>query len=294
LIIVGDGWSGCLSLSGCLEMGPRPRCLICLSRRWRKDPTSGLIVCSEGHVFEVRPCSHFDAHYINEAQNYRNETIERDEPLGHALKKRAIKARKTVDGGPGNVNTSRQLNVSFSARAGWIELASPDYYGERAEFHYLTCLQVLLRKQVAALTKLWSLPPEFEAISRDVWSLTLTSKGEVPHIDSGIDEHKRSEQAGAASSDEDDEEGDNSDSESSESENGDTGVTNLLDRLSEDDDSDTEQPTNEPQLVMQLRGKGFVSKFPYYINVAVLLVSCWILRLPVISSDILKWVSRKE
>ena len=35
-------------------MRPRPRCPICVSKRWRKDPTSGLIVCSEGHVFEVR------------------------------------------------------------------------------------------------------------------------------------------------------------------------------------------------------------------------------------------------
>ena len=90
-------------------MGPRPRCPICLSRRWRKDPTSGLIVCNEGHVFEVCRYSHVDARYINEAQNYRNETIERDEPLSHALRKRAIKARKPVDGGPGNVNPYRQL-----------------------------------------------------------------------------------------------------------------------------------------------------------------------------------------
>jgi len=89
-------------------MGLRPRCPICLSRRWRKDPTSGLIVCSEGHVFEVTHYAHASAPYINEAQNYRNETIERDEAPSHALKKRAIRA-KPVDEGLGNVNPSRQF-----------------------------------------------------------------------------------------------------------------------------------------------------------------------------------------
>jgi RNA polymerase I-specific transcription initiation factor RRN7 len=150
-------------------------------------------------------------------------------------------------------------------------------------------LQVLLRKQVAAATKLWSLPPEFEAISRDVWSLALTLKGEIPHIDSGNEEQEKGERAPmAANNDEDDSEGFSSASEEPESENGDTGVANLLDRLSEDDDSDPENSLNETQPVIQLRGEGLVSRFPYYINVAVLLVSCWILRLPVTYSDILK------
>lgn len=138
---------------------------------------------------------------------------------------------------------------------------------------------------MAAATKLWSLPPEFEAISRDVWALALTFKGEIPHIDSGSEEQ---EAPVAANSDEDDSEGDNPNSEGSESENGDIGLANLLDRLSEDDDSDTEKSINETRPIMRLRGEGLVSRFPYYINVAVLLVSCWILRLPVIYSDILK------
>ena len=123
--------------------------------------------------------------------------------------------------------------------------------------------------------------------------MALTFKGGVPHIDNGIDEYGTGERARAVDSDEDDNEGDNSGSEGSETENGDVGVTELLDRLSEDGDSDAEQPLNEPQPVMRPRGKGFTSKFPYYTNVAVLMVSCWILRLPVIYVDILKWVSHK-
>ena len=38
----------------------------------------------------------------------------------------------------------------------------PVYHGDRARFHYYQCLQLLFRKQVAALTTLWKLPPEFE------------------------------------------------------------------------------------------------------------------------------------
>jgi hypothetical protein len=36
------------------------------------------------------------------------------------------------------------------------------YHGERARFHYYQCLQLVLRKQIAALVTLWDLPPEFE------------------------------------------------------------------------------------------------------------------------------------
>jgi hypothetical protein len=38
------------------------------------------------------------------------------------------------------------------------------YHGARGRQHYFECQQLLLRKQVAALTGLWSLPPEFEVI----------------------------------------------------------------------------------------------------------------------------------
>jgi hypothetical protein len=36
------------------------------------------------------------------------------------------------------------------------------YHGERARFHYYQCLQLVLRKQIAALITLWDLPSEFE------------------------------------------------------------------------------------------------------------------------------------
>lgn len=66
------------------------------------------------------------------------------------------------------------------------------YHGARARYHYFQCLQLLLRKQIVALTSLWNLPPEFEVslfnsynflfhfpnidqtICRDVWAVHLS------------------------------------------------------------------------------------------------------------------------
>jgi RNA polymerase I-specific transcription initiation factor RRN7 len=36
------------------------------------------------------------------------------------------------------------------------------YHGPRARWLYFECLQLLLRKQIAALTREWHLPREFE------------------------------------------------------------------------------------------------------------------------------------
>lgn len=36
------------------------------------------------------------------------------------------------------------------------------YHGARGRYHYFLCQQLILRMQVEAITKLWSLPPEFE------------------------------------------------------------------------------------------------------------------------------------
>lgn len=34
-------------------MAPRRRCPTCGSKQWHKEPSSGLIACSEGHVLQV-------------------------------------------------------------------------------------------------------------------------------------------------------------------------------------------------------------------------------------------------
>lgn len=37
------------------NMAPRQRCPVCRSKQWHKEPSSGLIACSEGHILQVFP-----------------------------------------------------------------------------------------------------------------------------------------------------------------------------------------------------------------------------------------------
>ncbi|KAA1466439.1 hypothetical protein DENSPDRAFT_768843 [Dentipellis sp. KUC8613] len=120
-------------------MAPRRRCPVCGSKQWHKEPASGLVTCSEGHVL----------------QNYRNETNETHELGPHTMRKRKLKS-------------SRKKRERQSQADPLL------YHGARAQFHYFQCLQLLLRKQIVALTKVWDLPPEFEITCRDIWALHLS------------------------------------------------------------------------------------------------------------------------
>ncbi|KAF4574995.1 hypothetical protein EYR36_006349 [Pleurotus pulmonarius] len=118
-------------------MAPKHRCPVCQSKKWRKEASSGQIVCSEGHVM----------------QNYRNEAA--DEEIGpHVLKKRTLKQDR---------QTKERSRVDPKL-----------YHGARGLYHYYQCQQLILRHQVAVLVREWSLPPEFEMICRDVWALHLS------------------------------------------------------------------------------------------------------------------------
>ncbi|KAI0032047.1 hypothetical protein K488DRAFT_50812 [Vararia minispora EC-137] len=120
-------------------MAPRKKCPVCGSREWRKEPSSGLLVCSDGHILK----------------DYRVEVNDANDGGQHTMRKRTIKSQRTV-----KERTSK---------------ADPKlYHGARAQFHLFQCLQLLLRKQVAALIKAWELPPEFETMCRDIWALHLS------------------------------------------------------------------------------------------------------------------------
>ncbi|KAG6869271.1 hypothetical protein C0993_000024 [Termitomyces sp. T159_Od127] len=54
------------------------------------------------------------------------------------------------------------------------------YHGARGRYHYFECLQLILRKQIAALINLWALPQEFEVVCRDIWALHLTLLPDPP------------------------------------------------------------------------------------------------------------------
>ncbi|EIW82117.1 hypothetical protein CONPUDRAFT_54136 [Coniophora puteana RWD-64-598 SS2] len=128
-------------------MGRRRKCPLCGSKQWRKNSVTGTVVCSEGHVL----------------QNYINESGEAEELGPHTMRKRTLKSSRKRGQKLGNADPHCIV-----------------YHGDRARFLYFQCLQLLLRRQIVTLTSLWQLPHEFELICRDVWSLYLDTLPRPP------------------------------------------------------------------------------------------------------------------
>ncbi|KAK0230899.1 hypothetical protein IW262DRAFT_442222 [Armillaria fumosa] len=233
-------------------MAPRRRCPVCRSRQWHKEPSSGLIACSEGHIL----------------QNYRNETTTEAEDLGgaHAILKRTIKSgrKKAEDLGLGRSNP--QL-----------------YHGARGTYLYYQCLQLIFRKQIAALTRLWNLPSEFELVCRDIWALNLTLLPEHPppepyHYVHGENAGSQDDDDQAPSSDENDEDGD---------EDG------ILATLQADTSSESEPEggdgdglgLGEPKQTRKKRSPDLNKYRSVTSTIAVLMLACWAMRIPVMFRD---------
>lgn len=120
-------------------MAPRRKCPTCGSKKWHKEPSSGLVACSEGHLL----------------QDYRSEVNDAETLGNFTMKKRTLKSNREKKGRPSKADPKL-------------------YHGNRARYHYFQCLQLLLRKQVAALVRLWALPDAFEAVCRDLWALHIS------------------------------------------------------------------------------------------------------------------------
>ncbi|KAJ3529209.1 hypothetical protein NM688_g7884 [Phlebia brevispora] len=268
-------------------MAPRKRCPVCGSRQWRKEPSSGLITCEEGHVL----------------QNYRNETREVTELGPHAVRKRTLKS--------GRKKKERQSKANPKL-----------YHGERARYHYFQCLQLLLRMQVVALTKAWDLPPEFEIMCRDIWSLHLSllpnPPSPEPYLYASEQHAPTNEQPDAAEipDEEDDEETllasettlhgldkdpENSDMVSSSSSSEGEGETEddpelekLLRENSETPSSSEDEEQPRPQLPPDTKKRKAREVHRGYDapagNISVLMVACWTLRLPVMYMDFVRLI----
>ncbi|KAI1795209.1 hypothetical protein LXA43DRAFT_882600 [Ganoderma leucocontextum] len=255
-------------------MAPRKKCPVCGSKQWHKEPSSGLITCSEGHVL----------------QNYRNETTEVTELGPHHMRKRTLKS--------GRKKKERQSRADPKL-----------YHGERARFHYYQCLQVVLRMQIAALTRLWGLPPEFEKTCRDIWALHLSLLPKPPtaesllHFQDGSGQTSSNTHLGEES---DGNETDRSkksetiaDSSSSSSESDDTDHDPELDELmrensltpSSSDQEDAEGSKQRRASVAVARKRPTFSKHDALANtISVLVVACWTLRLPVMYIDFVRLI----
>ncbi|KAH0839873.1 hypothetical protein J3R83DRAFT_824 [Lanmaoa asiatica] len=253
-------------------MAPRKKCLTCGSRQWRKN-TVGLVTCSEGHVLQ---------HYINESE-------EADDVGTHMMRKRTLKS-----------NRKKKQRASR---------ADPKlYHGDRARFHYYQCLQLLFRKQVAALIALWNLPPEFETICRDLWVFHLNL---IPSPPPAEPFHYTQEQEGyqresveigerGRNRSRPENEGDShspesvslvpdANSSSSEDELLAPEIAVLLEENSEVSSSDDESSGDEPRARNNLHTSSknpFVSRADRPENtIAVLILACWTIRMPVVYMD---------
>ncbi|RDX55592.1 hypothetical protein OH76DRAFT_1338779 [Lentinus brumalis] len=264
-------------------MAPRRKCPVCGSRQWHKEPSSGLVTCSEGHYGK---------------QNYRNETREVTELGPHAVRKRTLRSQRKKQ--------ERLTNADPKL-----------YHGERARYHYFQCLQVILRMQVAALTRLWQLPPEFEKVCRDVWALHLSLLPNPPspepllHMkDTGADDlsseaatnerrGKLAKKGEPGESDRDDDNKSGSSSSSSSSESEESGQDSELDRLmrensespSSDDEAQTESRKDRSAHVSKKKrtfGRGNYDEPAS--TISVLVVACWTLRLPVMYMDFVRLI----
>ncbi|KIJ56802.1 hypothetical protein M422DRAFT_149542 [Sphaerobolus stellatus SS14] len=242
-------------------MGKR-RCPVCRSRQWHKD-ASGLVMCSEGHVL----------------QNYRIETSERG-PMGpHAMRKRTIKVHKVKDMSIGRNNEAL-------------------YHGARARYFYFECLQLLLRMQVKILIEEWGLPAEFETICRDIWAMHLSLLPRPPVAEPYLyakergldsDEHKDDSDNGEATS--------SSSSSNSDSDSGDekgqeeTMLADLLKAASESESSEEDEPPAEAKESKTTTKGPRRVRLRYEVpagNIAVLMMACWTMRLPVMYKDFIR------
>jgi len=89
----------------------------------------------------------------------------------HAMKKRTLKNKKKI--GESSKGDAKRQSVQAHNDACSIRLLV--YHGARGRYHYFLCLQLIFRKQIAALIQLWDLPPEFEVGNYICSSLLLTN-----------------------------------------------------------------------------------------------------------------------
>ncbi|KAJ7665533.1 hypothetical protein B0H17DRAFT_1336528 [Mycena rosella] len=254
-------------------MAPRKRCPVCRSKQWHKEPSSGLIACSEGHIL----------------QNYRKETAELDDAGPHILKKRALKSnrQKVRKGGP-----DPKL-----------------YHGNRGRYFYFQCLQLILRHQVAVLTERWELPAEFEVVCRDMWALHLGLLRHPPPPEPYL---------GAQESDEEPPQAENPTASTARESPGFEDAESKTAPSSDGESETDEEPANDPELEELLaensasesssEGEDEVDaksvpprrtpkrhEHERLVNtLAVIVVACWTLRVPILYRDLTRLIESYE
>lgn len=275
------------SASTHLPFSPAMRpCEICGSRHWRKS-ASGLVACEEGHIL----------------QNYRQEESTMDAPSQFAL-------------------TRRTLRVNRAGRK--VRKGKGVFSGQEEAYLRLEVLQLLLRSQVDAVRKLWSLGEEIEVLARDLWIVVLSlypmppppeetqaspppihTSSSVPNLASQAANIARSNTAPNLHLEPDrppTPESSSSGSESSSSsESSSTSSQDIIDRLSEDSRTPSDTAPNAPRpprgrhrtSTAQRHGfnPGPNSRITPSVVLRILIMSLWMARVPVTLSDVIRAVS---
>ncbi|WWD01218.1 hypothetical protein V866_008159 [Kwoniella sp. B9012] len=257
-------------------------CDICGSRKWRKDKVTGNAVCDEGHV----------------RQDYRSEV--HDMEIGgprHQLTRRKIGTRGT-----------RRNKRKEEGRANPLF-----YHGAEAEYLRIQALQLLLRLQVQAISKLWSLPDSFEMIVRDLWAYQLSLSVLPPLPESSesnqqpdaspaiidkhsqpsqsidvemVDQHRDRDSKSDDGSQPDSDTKDEKHDEGSDDERGSDIDPEILERLEQSDGEDTERQ-NDDRSGDENRNKGKRRrKLRISDTIITLVMGLWILRVPFMAVDI--------
>lgn len=156
----------------------------------------------------------------------------------------------------------------------------------------MQCQQLLLRHQIANLTALWDLPPEYEIVCRDIWGIHLSQlttpiPAEPYHFEHGEFTQNTAELSISADDGKLFSIGDAEPSEDSD----------VLELLREN--SETESSDDEERDFNQGRSEGFSqgsrpqSRSQYCSpmnNIGILVLACWILRIPIMYGDFLRSV----
>ncbi|KAF5390663.1 hypothetical protein D9757_002714 [Collybiopsis confluens] len=167
-----------------------------------------------------------------EVKNYRNETNEAEDVGNHMMKKRTVKANKK----------KKERKSKADPKL---------YHGSNGRYLYFQCQQLILRKQVAFLAKLWDLPQEFEMVCRDLWALHLSLLPDPPPSEPYFDNASTPNDLSKV-------EGENPGKRHSRSPSPETQPTgpNISDSVSStpsDDNSDSEERDQDPELAEFMR-----------------------------------------
>lgn len=213
-----------------------------------------MIVCSEGHILE----------------SYRNESNEMEFTGQHVMRQRQVKKKKQKKG-------RNRANPQL-------------YHGSMGRLLYFQCLQILLRMQVLALVKLWDLPSEFEVVCRDVWALNLCLLSQPIHgnAEEVEDTPTQASDIKAQNTDGEESDGDENDRDSE-----------LEQLLSENSGSSSEDENDETRLDADKQQSGKTRRKvrgeegpPS--TVVVLMIACWLLRIPVTCQDVSRAIEAYE